>query len=222
MIKHKVCALTIAIAVAGCTTTDPQNGEKTASNTTKGAAVGALAGAAIGVLTSNKSGRGKGVLTGAALGAAAGGGIGYAMDRQEQKLKEKMQGNGVEVTRTGDSLKVVLPGDISFASGSAQINTEFRTALDSLAESLNENPQTRIQVVGHTDSSGKWANNLKLSQERAMSVTTYLTVKGVSAGRLYASGLGPDKPIADNKTDAGRAKNRRVELEIVPMNGVAG
>jgi outer membrane protein OmpA-like peptidoglycan-associated protein len=193
MIQCKVSAVAIAVIIAGCTTTNLQYGEKSASNTTKDAAVGTLAG-----------------------------GIGNAMDRQQKTLNEKMQGNGVEVIRAGNTLKVVLPGDISFASGSAQINTEFRPALDSLAESLNANPQTRIQVVGHSDSAGKWARNLKLSQDRALSVTAYLTAKGVSAGRLYASSLGPDKPIADNKTDAGRAKNRRVELEIVPMNGVAG
>jgi outer membrane protein OmpA-like peptidoglycan-associated protein len=213
-----VIALSLMVLSVGCQTTDPNSGEKKASNTSKGAAIGAIAGAAVGVLTSNKSGRTKGVVTGAALGAAAGGGAGYVMDRQEQKLREKMRNSGVEMKREGNTLNVVLPGDISFDTGSSMLNESFREPLSALAQSLNENPESHIQVFGHTDSTGEYGKNLKLSQSRAQAVSNYLQSQGVSMARLSVAAIGPDNPVADNKTAEGRAKNRRVEIKIVPDN----
>lgn len=205
-----------ALVLTACTTTDPKSGNITASNTTKGAGIGALAGAAIGALTSNKSGRAKGVFTGAAAGGAIGAGGGYLMDRQEQKLRERMKDTGVELQRNGDSLNVVLPGDISFDTGSAQVKESFRSSLDGVAESLVENPASQINVFGHTDSTGNYSSNLELSQSRAQAVSNYLQSRGVEPRRLVVVAIGPDNPIGDNKTVDGRAKNRRVEIKIVP------
>lgn len=214
--------LAAVIIVSGCTTTDPQTGEKHASDASKGAGIGAAAGAVLGAMTSNKSGRTKGVLTGAIAGAAVGGGVGYAMDKkQEEKLRQQMANTGVKVESNNESLKLVIPGNVSFASGNADIAPSFYPVLDQLAQSLNEYPESTIKIVGYTDTTGSLGVNQQLSRARANAVGMYLGQHGVAMGRIQTDGLGPNYPIASNDTADGRAQNRRVEIKITPTNRTA-
>ena len=204
------------IVMAGCTTTDPYSGEQKTSNTAKGAAIGALAGAAIGAATAggNKT---ESIATGAAAGAALGGGIGYYMDRQEAKLREELQGTGVQVVREGDNLRLVMPGNITFATGQFSIRSDFYPVLNSVTKVLNEFNKTVIVVSGHTDSVGASDYNQNLSEQRAGSVKSYLVQQGVVSGRVSAVGFGKRYPVATNSTAEGRAANRRVELKLEPI-----
>lgn len=213
--------LTGAMVVAllgGCATPNPyanQQQQAGNNNTATGAGIGAIAGAVLGAAVSSKHDRGKGALIGAATGAAVGGGVGYHMDRQEKELRERLANSGVDVQRQGDTLKLVVPSAISFDSNSAQLRPEFDEPLNQVAASLNQFPDTHIQVVGHTDSTGGIALNQQLSLNRANAVALYLGGRGVAASRIQTAGMGPSQPIASNDTTAGRAQNRRVEIKIV-------
>ncbi|UZJ44785.1 OmpA family protein [Marinimicrobium sp. C6131] len=213
----RLLALCAIFTLAACTTTDPYTGEQKTSNTAKGAGIGAVAGAIIGAASSSKSDRKKGALTGAAAGAAIGGGVGNYMDRQEAKLREELQGSGVQVRREGDRLYLIMPGNITFATGRYEIRSDFYSVLDSVAKVLAEFDQTAIKVSGHTDSTGGDQLNQTLSEQRAASVRDYLIRRDVAAGRIQAYGYGPRYPVASNSTAEGRAANRRVELELLPM-----
>lgn len=212
-----LCFTMIALLTVGCASTDPYTGEQKTSNTTKGAVTGAIAGAVIGAATSSKNDREKGVLTGAAAGAAAGGGIGYYMDRQESALRERLQGSGVQVKREGNNIQLVMPGNITFATGKSHIRPDFYSVLNSVAEVLAEFKDTRIKVSGHTDNTGGADLNQRLSEERAASVKNYLIGRNLSAGRINATGYSYRYPIASNNTAEGRQANRRVELELEPI-----
>ena len=203
----------VATLVAGCYTMDPYSGDKKVSDTTKGAGIGALAGAAVGAV----AGKGKGALIGAGVGALAGGAVGNYMDRQEAKLRAQLQGTGVSVTRNGDKINLVMPGNITFATGSADLNPSFFSVLDSVGLVLKEYNKTTIDVSGHTDSTGSAQKNQVLSQERANTVAQYLRAKGIPEQRIAAAGYGSTRPAASNETAAGRQQNRRVELTLTPV-----
>jgi outer membrane protein OmpA-like peptidoglycan-associated protein len=207
--------LTAAVAalVAGCYTMDPYTGEKKVSDTTKGAGIGALGGAAVGAL----AGGGKAALIGASMGALAGGAVGNYMDRQEAKLRAQLQGTGVSVSRDGDNINLVMPGSITFGSGSADLNPSFFGVLDSVAVVLKEYDKTTIDVSGHTDSTGSAQKNGALSEQRASTVAQYLRTKGILDQRIAANGFGSTRPVASNDTPEGRQKNRRVELTLAPL-----
>lgn len=207
--------LTVAVAafLAGCYTMDPYTGEKKVSDTTKGAGIGALGGAAVGAL----AGGGRGALIGASAGALAGGAVGNYMDRQEAKLRAQLQGTGVSVARNGDNINLVMPGSITFASGSADLNPSFFGVLDSVAVVLKEYDKTTIDISGHTDSTGSAQKNGALSEQRASTVAEYLRTKGISDQRIAANGYGSTRPVASNDTSDGRQKNRRVELTLAPL-----
>lgn len=210
--------LTLAAALAfmvGCQSIDPYTGEQKASNTAKGAGVGAIVGAIIGAKTSDQ--RTKGALKGALAGGALGGGIGYYMDRQEAVLREQLQGSGVQVQREGDTIRLVMPGNITFASGQSEIKSQFFSVLNSVAQVLSEYDRTAIKIAGHTDSTGSQALNQRLSEDRATSVKQYLLTQKLASGRVHATGFGPRYPIANNNSAAGREQNRRVELELLPL-----
>jgi len=206
----------ISLFIFGCTTTDPYTGEQKASSTAKGAGIGAIAGAVVGAATSSDKDRDRGIITGAVVGAAAGGGIGYYMDKQEAKLREELQGSGVQVRREGNTIHLVMPGNITFDSSSYNIRSEFYSVLDSVAKVLKEFKKTSILVSGHTDSTGSVALNQTLSEQRAGSVGSYLKQRGVAQGRVHTVGYGYRYPIASNDTAAGRQQNRRVELKLEP------
>ena len=212
-----VLAIILSFAVVGCTTTDPYSGEQKTSNTAKGAGIGAIAGAVLGAATGDDSkDRRDRALKGAAIGGIVGGGVGNYMDRQEAKLREELQGTGVQVRRDGDNLYLVMPGNITFASNSADIRSDFFDVLNSVAKVLAEFNKTSIKVSGHTDSTGGDKINQPLSERRAESVASYLRSQKVASTRIQAYGYGSRYPVASNDTTSGRDANRRVELELVP------
>lgn len=201
--------------MAGCTTVNPYTREQQTSKVAKGAGIGAAAGAVVGLLT--KGDKLQNALIGAGVGALAGGGAGYYMDVQEAKLRQRLEGTGVSVTRTGDNITLNLPSGITFASNSADLNAQFYSALDGVALVLKEYEKTVIEVAGHTDSTGSTELNQSLSERRAQSVAGYLASHGVKSQRLITIGAGESRPVASNDTEQGKAANRRVELTIVPI-----
>jgi outer membrane protein OmpA-like peptidoglycan-associated protein len=190
--------------VAGCAT---QQG----TNTAVGTGVGAGAGAAIGAIF----GGGKGAAIGAATGAAVGGITGYNWDKIHNRMSGATKGTGTQITEQPDgSLKMNIPSSVTFDTSSYAIKPSFAPVLDELAQTLQQNPEVVVSVVGHTDSTGSQQYNQTLSVNRAESVTGYLSQRGIAPQRLSATGMGPNQPIADNNTDAGRAANRRVEIYL--------
>jgi len=217
-VKKAILAATLAsVTLGGCMTYDPYTGDRKTSNATKGSVIGALGGAAIGVMTSSKSDRGKGALIGAVGGAAVGGGIGVYMDRQEMQLRQQLEGTGVRVVRNGDDISLVMPGNITFDLNQTSIRSQFAGTLESVALVLREFDQTIVQIEGHTDSQGADSYNQLLSERRASSVRDFLLNQGVESKRTRAMGYGERYPLASNDTSGGREQNRRVELTLVPM-----
>jgi outer membrane protein OmpA-like peptidoglycan-associated protein len=181
-----------------------------------GALVGAGSGAALGAGIGALAGGGKGALIGGAIGAAGGaavgGGIGAYMDKQEAELKKNVKAANVE--RKGDKLVVQFKSEILFDVNKANLKPAAEKDLGEFAKVLTQYPETNLVIEGHTDNTGKKARNIKLSQERAQSVVTYLSGQGVAANRLTAVGYADEKPVADNSTVDGKQKNRRVEIQI--------
>jgi len=204
------------IALSGCTT-NPYTGESQAGKAGIGAGLGAALGAGVGMLSSSKKDRGKGALIGAAAGAALGGGAGYYMDVQEAKLREKMRGTGVSVTRNGDNIVLNMPNNVTFDSSSSNLKPAGANTLTGVAMVLKEYEKTAVNIVGHTDSTGTRALNMRLSQQRADTVGSALITQGVAANRIRTSGVGPDQPVASNSSETGKAQNRRVEITLSPL-----
>lgn len=210
-----ISVLSVAIAasgLAGCA-----NMSETQKGTAIGAGVGAAAGAGIGAISGgNRSARAG---TGAAIGGVLGAGAGYLwsqrMQQQKQAMEQATKGTGVAVTQTADNqLKLEIPSDISFATGRSDIQPNFAPILERFASSLRDHQATTVSIVGHTDSTGNDAVNNPLSVNRAASTRDYLAARGVSAGRININGMGSQQPVADNTSEAGRAKNRRVEIYV--------
>jgi len=190
-----------------------------ASNTVKGGGIGAGAGAALGAGIGAIAGGGKGAAWGAGIGAVLGGTggaiIGNKMDKQKKEL-EQINGAQVESINDGQAIKVTFESGILFATNSSTLNPASQSALTSFAQSLNNNPDTDVEIYGHTDSSGNDAINIPLSEKRAQSVYNFLQSKGVNGSRMVSQGFGSSQPVADNSTTAGKAQNRRVEIYILP------
>jgi len=192
--------------LAGCASYEP--------NTTRDTGIGAATGAAIGALA-HSSNRTHGALAGAAIGALGGYVWSSQMDKQKRDMEQATKGTGVQVTQTADNqLKLEIPSDISFDVNRADIKPNLAPVLDRFAQTLNENKGTKVRIVGHTDSTGSDAINDPLSVNRASSTRNYLASRGVDANRVAIDGRGSREPIADNATEAGRAKNRRVEIFV--------
>lgn len=213
--KVLVSVLAALVLSAGCTTVNPYTGEQQTSKAVKGAGIGAAAGAVVGLLT--KGDKLDNALIGAGVGAMAGGGVGYYMDVQEKKLRDRLAGTGVSVTRNGDNITLNLPSNVTFASNSSDLNSQFFTTLDSVGTVLKEYNKTVVEVAGHTDSTGSDEYNKQLSMRRAQTVANYLTGRGVKQERLLTVGAGEAYPVASNDTEQGKQLNRRVELTIVPV-----
>ncbi|MES1989395.1 MAG: OmpA family protein [Pseudomonadota bacterium] len=221
MLMKRTIALAIAgsFALAACQTEDTYTGQQKTSNATYGALAGAVAGALGGALIGGGNGgdRRKRALIAGGVGALAGGGIGYYMDSQEKELTQKLRSTGVSVTRVGDNIILNMPGNVTFATNSADINANFYNVLNSVAIVLKKYDKTLIDVTGHTDSTGSDATNQKLSMSRAQSVSAYLIGQGTSSQRFLINGAGESQPIASNDTADGRAQNRRVEIKLTPL-----
>ena len=221
MIKSKVLMAGLAsvslLTVSACVT-DPNTGEQKISRTAIGGLGGALLGGVAGQVIGGKTGR----IIGAAAGGVAGGVVGYKMDQQIKELREQTAGTGIDVSEdvvNGDeAIRVNLPDGVTFAVGSATINSQFRETLNRVADSLTQYPNSIIDVYGHTDSTGSEEFNLDLSDRRAKAVADYLVARGVARSRIRSQGFGESQPIDTNDTAAGRAKNRRVEILIVPFD----
>lgn len=213
----KLLLIALVGALTACMSTDPYTGQQKTSNTAKGAGIGAVTGAIIGAATSSDDDRKKGVITGAVAGAAVGGGVGYYMDRQEAALRAKLEGTGVRVVREGDTIRLVMPSNITFGVDRYEVRPEFYNTLESVALVLKEFNKTNIRIAGHTDSTGSSEYNQTLSERRAASVGQLLISQGIASGRVWTTGYGERYAIADNSTEYGRQANRRVELELVPI-----
>jgi len=208
-IRATALSLTAAAALlAGCS-----NMSEREKGTATGAGIGAAAGAVLSSMTGGKAGTG--AVVGGAIGAVAGNVWSKRQEERRVAMEQATRGTGVDVSRTADNqLKVNIPSDVSFDTGSATIKPQMRAVLDPFAASVKDDPNTRLTIVGHTDSTGSDAINNPLSVERAQSVRDYLAGKGVSPTRVQTAGHGEREPIADNSTDAGRARNRRVEIYL--------
>jgi len=213
-----IAALAALVFVAGCATTDPVTGERRSNNTATGALIGAGLGAALGYLTNtsdSEEGR-TNALIGAGIGALAGGAIGNYMDRQEEAFKTRVRDSGVSVRREGNNIRLIMPGDVTFATNSSEITPRFYNVLNDVGEVLNTFPATYVDVTGHADSTGDAGYNQALSERRASSVAGYLVAQGVLRDRFYVGGMGERAPITTNDTAQGRAMNRRVEILVRP------
>jgi outer membrane protein OmpA-like peptidoglycan-associated protein len=183
------------------------------TGTAKGAALGAIAGAVLGGATDGSKGAVRGAAIGAGVGAIGGHVWSTRMEEQKRQMEASTKGTGVEVTQTADNqLKLNIPSDISFDVGRADIQPNFRPILDTFAQGMVRNPEARVRIIGHTDSTGSDAINNPLSLNRAASVRDYLTARGVPVGAITIDGRGSREPVASNDTAQGRARNRRVEI----------
>jgi len=210
-----VLALSMIVGLGSCEAT------KNANNKQKGAVIGATGGAILGAILGNNVGKGGngalGAVVGGVVGGTAGVLIGNKMDKQAQKIEEEIP--GAQVERVDDGIVVTFDENsgVYFDTAKYNINAASQATLDKLANVLKEYPDTDVLVVGHTDSVGADDMNMTLSKNRAMAVTNYFTqTKGLSPARFQTNWYGETAPIADNSTAEGRAKNRRVNLAIVP------
>ena len=212
IISRSVITLLTIMVISGCTTINPYTGQQQTSKLVKYSAIGGVACALIGATESSTRARNAGVGC-----AAIGAGVGAYMDAQEAELGQVLAGSGVQVRRDGDNIELIMPGNITFNTNEFAIKPQFFQVLDSVSTVLYKFKDTRVQVTGHTDSTGSADYNYGLSNRRATSVTNYLAGAGVDQNRLLTQGMGADSPIASNATESGRAQNRRVELHIVPQ-----
>ncbi|TDK43931.1 OmpA family protein [Antarcticimicrobium luteum] len=217
----KLVKLTTATAISAVfllgACTDPARIDPGDPNrkTKQGALIGGLLGAGIGAVSGSPH-KTTAVLGGATLGAIVGAGIGESLDRQEAELRRDLSSDGITITNTGDRLIVSLPNDITFATDSFEVRPALRSDLNRVAAHLQRYPDMTVRVVGHTDSDGDAAYNIGLSKRRANAVADILQANGVSYARLSTIGRGEEEPIASNLTEEGKARNRRVEIVMIP------
>lgn len=203
-----------SFALSGCLEPGPEpaNGN---SRTQNGAIIGALVGGAFGATRKGDHKLGK-AAAGAAVGAAVGGLIGANLDKQAADLRGSM-GSDVKIVNTGDRLIVTMPQDILFNTDSALVRSDLRSDLRALAANLQDYPNTTVDVLGHTDNTGTAAHNQNLSSRRAGAVAAVLMDAGVAPSRIRSFGRGEHEPVATNQTAEGRYQNRRVVIEIRPV-----
>lgn len=183
------------------------------SNTAKGAVIGTGGGAAAGAVIGKTLGNtAAGAIAGAAVGGTVGAIIGRNMDRKAEKINEEL--DGVTIQRVEEGIAVSFDSGILFGFDSSTLQPEARENLEKLSEILNDDDETVLMVVGHTDSTGDEDYNMRLSEQRAQSAADYMTSQGLSESRVETEGRGETEPIADNSTEAGQQDNRRVEVAI--------
>lgn len=205
-------AVALALGLAGCA---DMNMSPTQRSTAIGAGVGAVAGAAVG-------GNTRGAAIGAGLGALGGYVWSQQMEQRKQAMERATVGTGVSVAQTQDNqLKLDIPSDISFDVGRADIKPNLRPILDQFAQGLQGQPNTEVRIIGHTDSTGSDELNDRLSVQRAQATRDYLAARGVDPRQVQVAGRGEREPVADNSTEQGRARNRRVEIFLGERAGTA-
>ena len=205
------------VLLAGCAA--PETQTKTQKGAIYGAAGGAAAGAIVGQVISHDT---KGTLIGAAIGAAVGGlggaGVGKMMDDQERDMRKAVASSeAASVSREGNLLAVTFKGDVTFDTNSTVLRPGLQSEINRVAGVLSQYPNTLVRVEGHTDSTGTDAYNMDLSNRRAMAVKNLLVQRGIADSRIEAVGYGETLPVATNDTEAGRQRNRRVEIKIAPQ-----
>ncbi|MFT7073143.1 OmpA family protein [Patiriisocius sp. Uisw_017] len=211
---------TIALSVTLITVFTNCEATKNVNNKQKGAVIGATSGALLGAILGNNIGKGGNGALGAIIGGVVGGGagvlIGNKMDKQAQQIENEIP--GAQVERIDDNIVITFDENsgVYFDTAKFYINPASQTTLDKLSGVLVEYGDTNILIIGHTDSVGNDANNMKLSKNRAMSVNNYFNNKGISSNRLTTNWYGEQSPVGDNATAEGRKKNRRVNIVIVP------
>lgn len=234
---RKILALTLtgSLVLGGCATTQ-QGAQTTPNKTATGAAIGAVVGGVAGAVTGPKHHKGKRILIGAAAGALIGGTIGYILDQQASSLAKDVgvqpidntnpevkpqeppisNEKPVAVVKEPEKVKLIMKDSVLFDFNSYHLKPEAKDMLKRVAQTLNQNPNTVILVVGYTDSTGNFDYNVKLSEKRAEAVKNELVLNGVDPTRILTFGCGPKHPIAPNNTPEGRALNRRVEILVYP------
>ncbi|MFM6977033.1 MAG: OmpA family protein [Sphingobacteriaceae bacterium] len=212
--KHNKLKKSIAMGLlAAFTLFTFQNCSKM-TKTQKGATIGAVAGGTIGALIGKKAGNtAVGAILGGAIGGTAGAFIGRRMDRQAEELKQSIP--GAEIIREGEGIIVKFDSGILFDVNKSELKTAAMTNIQNLSKSLKDNPETNVLIIGHTDDTGSDAYNARLSERRAEAVKNFAMNQGIMSGRLTTQGKGEGEPIAENTSEEGRAKNRRVEIVIV-------
>jgi outer membrane protein OmpA-like peptidoglycan-associated protein len=216
----KLAALAAAFALlAGCATytgqtSDPDDPSRTGRGALIGAAIGAVAGLLSGDDATERRQR---AMVGAGIGGLTGAAVGAYQDRQEAELRRRTAGTGIDVTRDGDVIKLNLPDGVTFDFNRADLKSQFYPALNGVATTMADYNQTIVEVSGHTDSVGSDDYNQRLSEERAEAVANYLVGRGLVRERFEVVGMGERYPVADNNSDDGRARNRRVEIRVVPL-----
>ncbi len=209
-----VVMLLLSVALVGCQAYNNSN------KTQRGAVIGVAGGALLGAILGNNLGDGGnselGAVVGAAVGGAAGAIIGNQMDKQAKKIEEEIP--GAEVKRVDEGIIVTFDENsgVYFDTNKSDVNAASQETLNKLVKILAEYPETNVVIVGHTDSSGSNAYNMTLSEKRAKSVTQFFIGQGLASSRFTTQWFGEEKPEYDNSTPEGRAKNRRVNVVIVP------
>ena len=201
----------VALLATGCATNP--DGSYEFKRTGLGALGGAALGAGAGALIGGKSHRGRNAAIGGLTGAVVGGAVGNYMDRQAAALKKSMP--QAEVIRDGDKVYVALPSGILFDVGKDTLKPEAKDALGKAVPTLRDS-QTNIVIEGHTDSTGSNAVNQPLSERRASRVRDFLVSQGVPGSKMASVGYGSTRPAVANDTEANRALNRRVQIELSP------
>ncbi|HSB95447.1 MAG TPA: OmpA family protein [Spongiibacteraceae bacterium] len=214
------CLLSVVLIIGGCAVERPRDVQKASppANEPGSAAKPGSAGSVPGnINTLDKPAAPPAPATGPVPSAPTSGGIGYYQDRQEKVLNERLVGTGIRVQRNADTIKLIVPGKLAFAQNSEQLQANFTGVLDNVALVLKEYGKTVVDIKGYTDSTGSFEHNQQLSERRAQSLGSYLSARQIAATRIRAVGYGPRYPLAGNDTESGRAQNRRVEIELVPL-----
>ncbi len=220
MTNFKPAMLALLVGATALTTTacvtDPNTGEQRVSRAAIGGVLGGLGGYLLGDLVGGRRDRTERIV-GAGIGGVAGAAVGSYMDRQEQELRRRTAGTGIEVDRQGDQLILTMPGDVTFNTDSETVQTQFQATLDQVATTLRDYPSTYIDVYGHTDSRGSEVYNQGLSERRATSVSSYLASRGVQSARMATRGYGETALKCQETGEESLRCNRRVEIRIAPV-----